>query len=311
MKKTTVCLLLLALFMSFVNSGYAYANEGDSNTSDNSLLIDTITALEGISYHAYGNKIFPVFAHQGYNKYAPNQTMAAYKAAVKHGFNGVECDLKETADGYFVCCHNPTVYANETNKTINPIILAPDDTYTTPIEIANTNLDVLQSYDWGAWKSSEYKGEKILLLDDLVKFCKIYGIKLCIDNLYLIHTDQEKMNRLFSIIDKYRMKDNVYLVSLNDISLKYNENGTIILSAAAYNEEYFNQIITKQKLYPNIKFIYSLNYKNLTPEICQKLVNANIGISIYTIDDEKEIMKWLPYVDMMFSDNYTLNDALF
>lgn len=48
-------------------------------------------------------------AHRGYSEYNPDNTPLAFTAATKVGFWGIETDVRKTADGVYVCVHDPDV----------------------------------------------------------------------------------------------------------------------------------------------------------------------------------------------------------
>jgi glycerophosphoryl diester phosphodiesterase len=50
-----------------------------------------------------------VFAHRGASTDAPEHSLAAYRAAIEQGADGIECDVRLTADGHLVCVHDRRV----------------------------------------------------------------------------------------------------------------------------------------------------------------------------------------------------------
>ena len=48
-------------------------------------------------------------AHMGYHVESPENTVPAFEAAGKLGYWGIESDLQQTSDGYYVMCHDTTV----------------------------------------------------------------------------------------------------------------------------------------------------------------------------------------------------------
>lgn len=50
-----------------------------------------------------------VIAHRGASVDAPEHTLAAYRAALEQGADGLECDVRLTADGHLVCVHDRRV----------------------------------------------------------------------------------------------------------------------------------------------------------------------------------------------------------
>ena len=50
-----------------------------------------------------------IYAHRGGLLNGPENTVAAFKAAFAAGAAAIECDIRRTADGQFVACHDRTV----------------------------------------------------------------------------------------------------------------------------------------------------------------------------------------------------------
>ena len=58
-------------------------------------------------------------AHQGYRSQYVGNTLEAFRAAGEMDFYGIETDVRKTADGVFVCCHDETVkFADGDEKTV-------------------------------------------------------------------------------------------------------------------------------------------------------------------------------------------------
>ncbi|UED85221.1 glycerophosphodiester phosphodiesterase family protein [Streptomyces profundus] len=55
-----------------------------------------------------------VIAHRGASEEAPEHSLAAYRRAIEDGAEGLECDVRLTADGHLVCVHDRRV-----NRTSN------------------------------------------------------------------------------------------------------------------------------------------------------------------------------------------------
>ncbi|HNW45717.1 MAG TPA: glycerophosphodiester phosphodiesterase family protein [Elusimicrobiales bacterium] len=50
-----------------------------------------------------------IYAHRGGLLNAPENTVAAFKAAFAAGADAIECDIRRTADGEFIACHDRTL----------------------------------------------------------------------------------------------------------------------------------------------------------------------------------------------------------
>lgn len=58
-----------------------------------------------------------LLGHRGASKYATENTFAAFDLALKHGCDGFEFDVRYTADGRTVLCHDPFLNAVEIAET--------------------------------------------------------------------------------------------------------------------------------------------------------------------------------------------------
>jgi glycerophosphoryl diester phosphodiesterase len=77
-----------------------------------------------------------VIAHRGASDTEPEHTLAAYVHALEVGADGVECDVRLTADGHLVCVHDRTV-----DRTSNGSGL-----------VSTLELTDLEGLDWGSWR---------------------------------------------------------------------------------------------------------------------------------------------------------------
>ena len=103
-----------------------------------------------------------VIAHRGANKYAPQNTLAAFKKAYELGCDGFETDVHITKDGKVVICHNYTI----------------DETSTGKGKIADMTLDELKGYDFGLYYSKKFEGTEIPTLDEFLSFVETTDISV-------------------------------------------------------------------------------------------------------------------------------------
>lgn len=80
-----------------------------------------------------------IIAHRGASTEAPEHTYAAYVAALEAGADGLECDVRLTADGHLVCVHDRRV-----DRTSNGTGLV------SALELAR-----LEELDFGSWHASQ------------------------------------------------------------------------------------------------------------------------------------------------------------
>ena len=97
-----------------------------------------------------------VIAHRGASGHAPENTLGAFKKAVAMGATFIETDLQLSRDARFVAIHDATL-----NRTTNGQGIVHDMT-----------LAELRRLDAGSWFGSEYAGERIPTLEELLAFSK-------------------------------------------------------------------------------------------------------------------------------------------
>src|SRR3984885_3778804 len=97
-----------------------------------------------------------LIAHRGASGHAPENTLAAFKKAVTLGATFIETDLQLTKDARLVAIHDETV-----NRTTNGHGAVHD-----------LSLYDLRKLDAGSWFGSEYAGERIPTLEEILEFSK-------------------------------------------------------------------------------------------------------------------------------------------
>jgi glycerophosphoryl diester phosphodiesterase len=97
-----------------------------------------------------------VIAHRGASGNAPENTLAAFRKAVALGATFIETDLQLSRDAHFVAIHDATV-----NRTTNGQGAVHDMT-----------LAELRKLDAGSWFGSEFGGERIPTLEEILEFSK-------------------------------------------------------------------------------------------------------------------------------------------
>lgn len=95
-------------------------------------------------------------AHRGASGYAPENTLAAFRRAIAQGVSFIETDLHLTRDAHFVAIHDQTV----------------DRTTGGHGAVQNLTLAEVRRLDAGSWFGSEFTGERIPTLDEILEFAR-------------------------------------------------------------------------------------------------------------------------------------------
>jgi len=92
-----------------------------------------------------------IFAHRGASAHAPENTLAAFELAVEQGADGIELDVKLSADGQVVVIHDATL----------------ERTTGATGRVKDMTLDDLQALDAGNFFSAKFTNEKIPTLEEV------------------------------------------------------------------------------------------------------------------------------------------------
>ena len=144
-----------------------------------------------------------VYAHRGANTCAPENTLAAFCKAHQQGADGIEMDVKLTADGEVVVMHDQTV-----DRTTDGHGL-----------LRNFGLAELRQLDAGSWFDGAFQVERVPTLSEIFETLKdsiLYDIELTnygtpFDSL---------LEKVLALILKFGLAQNVMVTSFfpNNIS---------------------------------------------------------------------------------------------
>jgi glycerophosphoryl diester phosphodiesterase len=101
-----------------------------------------------------------VIAHRGACGHAPENTLAAFRKAVSHGAAFIETDLQLSRDAHFVAIHDDTA----------------DRTTGGRGAVHDLTLAELRRLDAGSWFGSEFSGERIPTLEEVLDFAKKHDV---------------------------------------------------------------------------------------------------------------------------------------
>ena len=101
-----------------------------------------------------------VIAHRGASGHAPENTLAAFRRAVALGATFIETDLQLTRDTRLVAIHDDTVDRTTNGKG----------------RVHDLTLNELRRLDAGSWFGSEFTGERIPTLEEILEFSKKHDV---------------------------------------------------------------------------------------------------------------------------------------
>ena len=211
-----------------------------------------------------------IFAHRGASGYAPENTMAAFELALEQGAQGIETDVHLSRDGKLVITHDPVM-----GRTIPAKGAVKDLT-----------LTELREYDCGAWFSSDYAGEKVPELKDLLHLIKgrdtVLNIEIKLGSPYYEGLEEKLAGELAA----WNMDGKIIISSFNHYSLLLMEKhrpsldrGFLTASMLIDSWDYVKRN-RGQALHPH--------YFCVTPEMMKSCRAADVKVNTYTVNDPQE-----------------------
>lgn len=127
--------------------------------------------------------------HRGFSQLFPENTIPAFKEAVKTGVDRIEMDLRLSADGKMVIMHDETVDRTTNGKGF----------------VNELSFDALRKLDAGSWKSPEFKGLTIPTLEEAFEVAR----GNCFVNIDL--KDDNAVGPMVKLAEKMDMVDQIVI----------------------------------------------------------------------------------------------------
>lgn len=91
-----------------------------------------------------------ILAHRGDSFHAPENTLPAFSSALQKGADGVELDVKLTADGHVIVIHDSDIERTTDGNG----------------HVASLGIEAVRKLDAGSWFAPQFKGTRIPLLEE-------------------------------------------------------------------------------------------------------------------------------------------------
>lgn len=236
-------------------------------------------------------KTFRLEAHRGVGTEFPENTLPAFEASVNQGYDVIELDLKFTADNRCVVLHDGSIRRTGRTADGKP---APD-TKITALTYAEAD-----GYDYGLWKSEEFRGTRIPLFSDVLAFAKEKKIPLKIDNCYERFTAEQR-EILYSLIEKADMGNLVGFTCANAASFdevagrfpeaEFHYDGKI-------NESDFSDLLSHVKNHRctvwvpmdngSTKWVHE-SIRRCCPELCELIHQNGLEVGVWILREQEEL----------------------
>ena len=231
-----------------------------------------------------------VIAHRGASAVAPENTLAAFREAVRVGADLIELDIRLSRDGEVVVFHD-----RDLSRTSDG---------TGPVE--DKTLAELKRLDAGSHFSEDFTGERIPTLEEVIQDLLPGRIGLCIELKIDKGREEirtELVDRALELLERTRFKERVILASFDRDSLR--------ISKACRPEIQTGLIFNKDEVwtecaeegYAGID-VLSARWNIVTASRLRAAHRGGRKVIVWTIDRDMELDRVLPLgVDGIASNN--------
>lgn len=218
-----------------------------------------------------------IIAHRGFSSIAPENTLAAFHAALQHHANSIEFDVQLSADGVPVIFHDAKfdriVGINE--------------------KLREKTLAELKTLDVGSWFSEEFAGERIPTLEETLALIKDIKNYIYFDVKPYYDWSETEIENLIQIINKQGIKHKCVITSFNDKFIEQFRYQTqdMIFGRLVGNYDDYNLQLTKA--IAAIDPLISTQYRILFdyPELIKATRSQGIDIVAWTVDSREDFQK--------------------
>ncbi len=229
-----------------------------------------------------------IFAHRGASAHAPENTLAAFELALAQGADGIELDVKLSADGHVVVIHDPTT----------------DRTTGAHGRVKDLSLAELRGLNAGSFYSANFSTEKIPMLEEVFE---ALGKKIFINvelTNYNTHRDH-LVESVCMLVKKFNMQKHVMFSSFYASNLS---------KARSYLPEVpcgllaFNGLIgawARSFGFAFGKYAALHPYlKDVTPQQVQRVHRLKGRVHVWTVNAEEDMRRLFGWgVDAIFTDD--------
>lgn len=211
-----------------------------------------------------------ICAHRGASATHPENTMAAFKEAVRLGAHMIEFDVRQTKDGKLVVIHDSSL----------------DELTNGTGQVADRTLAEIQALDGGSWKDSKFSEEKIPTFIEVLKLMPV--------NIWLnIHVKADSIDVseiVETIISEDRLHQSV-LACKEEIALAAREIDDRLLicnmDRAGSTAEYVKNTISMDANFIQLKTRADSVLSTIIPQLKQH----HIKINYYGVDSKEKLQK--------------------
>ncbi|MDK1474966.1 glycerophosphodiester phosphodiesterase [Streptomyces sp. 549] len=226
-----------------------------------------------------------VIAHRGASEDAPEHTLTAYRKAIEHGADALECDVRLTADGHLVCVHDRRVNRVSNGRGA----------------VSAMELSALAALDFGSWRddfeqpdTEDRDRTSVLTLERLLQLVKESSaagrpVELAIETKHPTRWAGQVEEKLLGLLKEYELDSPVRVMSFSARSLH-----RIRAAAPHLPTVYLMQFLLPRhregRLPPGVRITGpSMRIIRNNPEYVIRAQRAGHRVHVWTVDDPLDV----------------------
>ena len=254
-------------------------------------------------YRPAGSAIIPNFAdykgrrlcaHRGFSAVAPENTLAAFGAAIALGASEIELDVWPTKDGEIVSIHDSTLnrVSNGTGK------------------VYEHTFDELSKLDFGAKRGKSFAGLRIARLEDILRKFSCHAIM----NIHVKSEtdrpwDEKHLRRMIDLIDAYDARGYVYFMTENPVLQKQLAEIAPDIPRCMGHDGRAPDKIVERAVAHGCKMV-QLFKPYFTKETVEKAHAAGLRCNVFYANDADEAKRYFEMgIDTVLTDEYHVISA--
>jgi glycerophosphoryl diester phosphodiesterase len=218
-----------------------------------------------------------IFAHRGSSALAPENTIAAFRRAIKDSADAVELDIHLSKDGELAVIHDDRI----------------DRTTTGTGYVKKLTFSEIQKFDAGSWFDQKYSGEIIPSLTDILSLCKgRIGINIEIKSG---RSDAKKsiiVKQCLDELSKYDNQTDILISSFDKRILReIREIDTKITLGLLY-DPFYKMIKNPVRLAIDLKVNYLIISNRFIRKRIVKSAHQNgLRVGVFTVNTEPQLRR--------------------
>lgn len=229
---------------------------------------------QNISYPSQQKSTLQISAHRGNVSSAPENTLAAFKNALKAGAHFIEVDVRTTKDGILMIMHDANLERTTNGKGAFKLY----------------DAKYLKTLSAGKGYADSFENEKIPTLEESCQLIYEWNLTHKAKTFFYIDAKDVEPKPLLSILRKYNLEANSVFYGSDDFlhRLKMEFEGAKLLPALKNPTEIIEKF---NKLKP---FAFDASWLSLTKEMVDEI--HRLGVKVFTdllgpLDTEINYMK--------------------